>query len=652
MVHGQPPEPGLAADLRRIAAILERHAGDAATQDDAAAGAAADRPAGSGTSPIDLLCRTFALTPFERDVLLLCAGVELDADCASLVARLQDGSPPTFSLALAALPEAHWSALMPTGALRHWRLIELGSGASLIGTTLRIDERILHFLVGLQSLDQRLSAVVTVAAAPDELVPSHAAIAERIAAAWQPAEDESRLPVLQLWGDDLSAQRDIAARVCALAGSCLLVLHARDLPYGAEAIERLRRLWEREALLVSGSLMIVRDSAEGTDKVRERVIEIIIESAMGPLIVSGLTRRPPGERTMLTFEVAKPAPAEQLAIWQRMLGEENIADAPDLRALTFQFDLNHSAIRAASADALVAASGNGDGPPAREQLERALWDSCRSHARSRLEDFARCIEPSAHWDDLVLPGRERQMLVEIVQQIKDRPTVHGDWGFSDKSGRGPGNAVLFAGPGGTGKTLAAEVLATELRLDLYRIDLGAVAGKYIGETEKNLRRVFDAAEAGGAILLFDEADALFGKRSDVKDSHDRHANIEVSYLLQRIESYRGLAILTTNLKDNIDQAFLRRLRFIVQFPLPDAALRAQIWQRMFPPATPLDGLDFAQLAQLNIAGGSIRNIALNAAFYGAAAGGGVSMDHVREAARAEYAKLEKTLTAAETRGWE
>jgi SpoVK/Ycf46/Vps4 family AAA+-type ATPase len=199
--------------------------------------------------------------------------------------------------------------------------------------------------------------------------------------------------------------------------------------------------------------------------------------------------------------------------------------------------------------------------------------------------------------------------------------------------------------------MAAEVLANELHLDLYRIDLSSVVSKYIGETEKNLRRVFDAAEESGSILLFDEADALFGKRSEVKDSHDRHANIEVSYLLQRVEAYRGLAILTSNLPEALDTAFLRRIRFIVQFPFPDAALRAEIWRRVFPAATPVDGLDAQKLSRLNVAGGNIRNIAMQAAFAAADAGEPVRLSHVLRAARSEYEKLERPLPESEIRGW-
>jgi SpoVK/Ycf46/Vps4 family AAA+-type ATPase len=281
-----------------------------------------------------------------------------------------------------------------------------------------------------------------------------------------------------------------------------------------------------------------------------------------------------------------------------------------------------------------------------------LWEACRAQSRPRLDDLAQRIEPAAGWEDLVLPAPQRQILRDVAAHLRQRVRVYESWGFATKGARGLGISALFAGASGTGKTMAAEVLSDELRLDLYRIDLSQVVSKYIGETEKNLRRVFDAAEEGGAILLFDEADALFGKRSEVKDSHDRYANIEVSYLLQRMESYRGLAILTTNMKNALDTAFLRRIRFIVQFPFPDATQRAEIWRRIFPPETPTEGLDTDKLARLNVAGGNIRNIALNAAFLAADAGEPVGMAHLLRAARSEYGKLEKPLTGAEIGGWE
>jgi SpoVK/Ycf46/Vps4 family AAA+-type ATPase len=239
----------------------------------------------------------------------------------------------------------------------------------------------------------------------------------------------------------------------------------------------------------------------------------------------------------------------------------------------------------------------------------------------------------------------------LAAQVRHRMKVYETWGFSAKGRRGLGLSALFTGSSGTGKTMAAEVLARNLRLDMYRVDLASVVSKYIGETEKNLRRLFDAAEDGGAILFFDEADALFGKRSEVKDSHDRYANIEVSYLLQRMEAYRGLAILTTNMKQALDPAFMRRIRFVVQFPFPDIAERAEIWRRVFPSMTPTAELNVDGLARLNVSGGNIRNIALGAAFVAADQDEPVTMAHLLRAARAEYAKLERPLTDSEIGGW-
>ncbi|HKE00777.1 MAG TPA: ATP-binding protein, partial [Planctomycetota bacterium] len=264
---------------------------------------------------------------------------------------------------------------------------------------------------------------------------------------------------------------------------------------------------------------------------------------------------------------------------------------------------------------------------------------------------AQRIDPAAGLDDVVLAPASKRWLREIVAHVRERHRVHEEWGFAAKSARGLGITALFAGASGTGKTMAAEGLARELRLDLYRIDLAGVVSKYIGETEKNLKRLFEAAEGSGAVLLFDEADALFGKRSEVKDSHDRYANVEVSYLLQRMEAYRGLAILTSNQKSALDPAFLRRIRFVVTFAFPDAEQRAAIWRGVFPARTPTADLDYGRLAQLNVAGGHIRNIAIAAAFLASQRGESVRMAHLAEAARAEYAKLERTPSDAETRGW-
>ncbi len=292
----------------------------------------------------------------------------------------------------------------------------------------------------------------------------------------------------------------------------------------------------------------------------------------------------------------------------RLVSHFNLS-AATIAATSWQFKTQHFKLNTAPSEE-TADSANSF---------RFLWDACRTQARPRLDELAQRIEATAAWEELVLPENELGVLREIAAHVRQRSKVYEQWGFAAKGARGLGISALFAGASGTGKTLAAEVLGSALNLDVYRIDLSAVVSKYIGETEKNLRRVFDAAEGGGVVLLFDEADALFGKRTEVKDSHDRHANIEVSYLLQRMEAYRGLAILTTNLKTSLDQAFLRRIRFVVQFPFPDAERRTEIWRRVFPKQTPSENLDFEQLAKLNVAGGNIRNIAMRAAFLAAEA---------------------------------
>jgi hypothetical protein len=411
----------------------------------------------------------------------------------------------------------------------------------------------------------------------------------------------------------------------------------------------------------------------------QKAISWLIEQTWGALIVSSEQRVRSHQRTVITFDLPTPSAAEQRALWRHALGPLAGALNGQVAQLVSQFNLSGSAIQAACTNGLAhfGASINegikaerADGAdnsniiqfasPTGERrftggtlsgLERALWDSCRVQARPRLDDLAQRIVPAASWENFVLPELQRNVLRDMAAHVHQRQKVYEEWGFASKSGRGLGISALFAGASGTGKTMAAEVLANELRLDLYQIDLSAVVSKYIGETEKNLRRIFDAAEAGGVILLFDEADALFGKRSEVKDSHDRHANIEVSYLLQRMEAYRGLAILTSNMKSALDTAFLRRIRFIVQFPFPNAVQRAQIWQRIFPAQTPTEGLKMDKLAQLNVAGGNIRNIAMNAAFLAADAGEPVYMTHLLRAARTEYVKLEKQLTNSEIRGW-
>ncbi len=598
-------------------------------------------------SALDTLCEAFALSPFERDVLLLCAGMELDSHFAAHCAAAQ-GDPqrpyPTFSLALAALPDAHWSALTPGAPLRRWRMIEVGTGNALTISPLRIDERVLHYLTGVSYLDERLQGFVEPLHAPGALPPSHQTLADRISELCSREPGTSPIPVIQLCGNDHAGKCAIAVSACAALRLHLNVIRAANIPVAAVERETLTCLWMREAVLSGSALLVDCDEIDGTANMQ--AVVSLLEHAQGVLMTTSREPVHMRMRPAVRLDVNRPSTGEQWALWRTALGSAAEKSNGEVQAVVQQFQLGVQGIHAASRQAMAAFSKGQE-----EGLSSSLWEACRAQARPRLNDLAQRIELAATWDELVLPELQRQALCDIATHVRQRTKVYESWGFAAKGRRGLGISALFAGASGTGKTMAAEVLANELRLDLYRIDLSQVVSKYIGETEKNLRRVFDAAEEGGAILLFDEADALFGKRSEVKDSHDRYANIEISYLLQRMEAYRGLAILTTNMKEALDKAFLRRIRFVVQFPFPDAAQRAEIWRRIFPPDTPTDGLDPNRLCRLNVAGGNIRNIALNAAFLAVDAGEPVRLPHVLRAARSEYAKLEKPLTESEVGSW-
>lgn len=604
---------------------------------------------------LDSLAGAFRLSPFETEILLLCAAVEIDSGFAELCSRAQGDSQriyPTFSLALAALPGPSWSALSPIAPLRAWHLVEPTEQAPRLLTTvpLRIDESILHYLLGHPHVDERLAAMISPVLPPCTLPPSHEELARRMAAVWFGERHAGAETVVQLCGDEAAGKHDTAAAACALLGVNLKAVAAVALPTAPAELELIMRLCEREVLLANAALLLDADEIEGGDPAREYAIQTFVERARCPLIVSTRRRRPARKRQEVVFDAARPTLAEQRSLWAGLVCRKGKRMDEEINRLVMQFDMPASAIHATWHGAL-AHHGQVLAAAAPEELGAALWDTCRRQTRSRLEHLSQRLKPNARWDDLVLPTAQRHVLDLIVTQVRQRARVYGEWGFLQKGDRGLGIAALFAGASGTGKTMAAEVLAHRLGLDLYRVDLSAVVSKFIGETEKNLRLIFDGAEEGGSILLFDEADALFGKRSEVKDSHDRHANVEVSYLLQRLEAYRGLAVLTTNFKEALDQAFLRRLRFIVHFPFPDAAEREIIWQRIFPPGTPTHGLDFRKLARLNVSGGNIRGIALQAAFLAAQADEAVTMRHLEEATRHEFARVEKLITETEIRGW-
>jgi len=447
---------------------------------------------------------------------------------------------------------------------------------------------------------------------------------------------------LVLTGDDPDGQRDVAATVSENLGITLYRLRAQDIPASPIEQESLASLWQRDAALLGSGLLITQ--SEEVTSGSEAMLSRFVSQIDGLLIVAGRSA-PLDESECLCHLVNKPDAPGQRELWNKVLGDSAVPLAGTIDQMASQYRLGAQQIARIGHQL-----SHGEALRDVESDSARLHRLCRGNGSS-LDKFAHLIDANAAWEDLVLPDSQSHALRQILIHTRHRITVYHDWGFANKSHRGTGIATLFAGESGTGKTLAAEVLANLLGVSLYRVDLSAVVSKYIGETEKNLRKIFDAAEDIGALLLFDEADALFGKRSEVKDSHDRYANIEVSYLLQRMEAYRGLAILTSNHKSALDTAFQRRLRFVVHFPFPDTTQREAIWRVIFPRETPLRDLDYGKLSRLNASGGNIRNIALNAAFLAAEAGTEVTMQHLLHAAYSESAKREKAPSDAEIRGW-
>ncbi|EJN07231.1 AAA+ family ATPase [Bradyrhizobium sp. YR681] len=596
---------------------------------------------------LDALTKLFDLSPFERDIVLLAAGIELDSALRRLVSEALMQAPesgasaqPTFNFALQMLTEPHWDALSPLRPLRRWRLIVCEGREGPPRRTVQIDERVLHYLTGVAAMDVRLIGIARCEPAgptePD--TPLAGSIAHAIGSA------TAALVALGHARGEIEPQRDLARGALAGLGAIGLWLHARDLPHDPRELAEIACLLDREGALSDAIIVIELDCTGDTADAEARAVTVLAH-LMGPAII--LNAPDPArlsrlrQRRMLRIMAPDPSmAARQAAALRGLPHEQTAALTTALRPALQQFDVSTTELRRVATEALAETRGE----PA--LLGTAMWRLCRTAARGGLDALAQRIDSRVAFDDLVAPPVVIAQLRAIASELQHRPRVHGDWGFAAHNCRGLGAAALFAGESGTGKTYAAEAIANAAGLDLYRVDLASVVSKYIGETEKNLSRLFEAAETSGAILLFDEADALFGKRSEVRDSHDRFANIEIAYLLQRIETYRGLVILTTNMRSALDRAFLRRIRHVVQFPYPDVAAREQLWRMQFPADAPLGAIDFASLARLQLTGGNIRAIALNAAFLAAADGERIEQDAINAAVRAEFSKLERPLPGA------
>lgn len=604
-----------------------------------------------------ILGQLFGLSRFERQVLLLCATRDLDTRLDERCARAQGDAQrryPTFALAMATLDEPTWDVLAPDRPLRYWHLIEIhqSPGQSLTGSALRADERILNYIKGLNYLDDRVARLVSALPANDEnasLPPSQLSAVEFIRQEIQKIVSLQRLPIVQLLGRDSVSKQQIASQVASGFGRVLYRLPAELLPTQTAELDTFIRLLQRETRLLPVALYVSAHEIDRASEGRAATLNRFLADYEGLVFLDCAEALQSADWQSLSINISKPTPQERYAAWLNLLGEPYTDLA---RQLSIQFSLDLAAINQIAATT--------------ERDHSKIWQACRAHLRPRLEGLAQHLEPRKVWDQfdprneaqrekvwdyLVLPEPEKRLLRQIAAQVEHRFQVYENWQVSRSLNRGLGISALFAGESGTGKTLAAEVLAKVLDLDLYRIDLSSVVSKYIGETEKNLRRLFDTAEDSGVVLFFDEADALFGKRSEVKDSHDRYANIEINYLLQRLEAYSGLAILATNLKGALDQAFMRRLRFVVNFPFPTPAERVEIWHKAFPEGIPLqEGLNFERLAQLNLTGGNIHSIAINAAFFAAGRDSSiVTLPLILEAARDEMRKLDKQFSEGDFR---
>ena len=590
-----------------IAARLDGGEGDAQWQ---AYAEARQTLVEAGTpAAIDRIGALFGLSGFETDLLLIALAAEVDAGVATryaLATGRAGASPASLDLVArllfgaGGLPRDAWAALDPSGPLRRFALIAIEEiRGPAVAAEIRLPDRVRNLLMGIDAPDPalaRLTRGLEPCALPLRLERQAGTIAERPGGALR----------VQITGPSRAGRRALAVEILAQQGLGALQLEATMLDLGELAV------LARECMLGSHGVVLVEPDpalAAALDRTLPAALAVVAERPL-----AGLDAVPVVRLSRLDVD-------ERLASWHQAAPD---LASPDLARIAEHFALGPGEIAA------IARQGGTD-----------PWTAAREIGVRELELLATRISPERGWEDLVLAPECLAELRALSAQVGHRAEVHRDWGYRRVLGRATGISALFAGPSGVGKTMAAEAIARALSLELFTVDLSRVTSKYIGETEKNLSRIFDAAEAGGCVLFFDEADALFGKRSEVKDSHDRYANADVSYLLQRMEGFGGLAILATNLKSHLDTAFLRRIRMIVDFPMPDVAARIALWRRALPQAAPQAGIDLAMLARHELSGGNITTIAANAAFRAADDGSPITMAHLHAAMEAEFRKLDR-----------
>ncbi|MBV9896834.1 MAG: ATP-binding protein [Chloroflexi bacterium] len=595
------------------------------------------------------LMEIFGLDALDEEIFLICLAPELDLRYERLYGYLQDDMTrrrPSVDLVLRLLDRDCADvrrALGPAGRLASLGLIahmedDNTRPNSFLTTLLRVDPRISEYLLGLDGLDRRLedwASLVEPASAESAGQPE----SKRLVAQFPSAGDWSTPgPIVYLRGADPAWGLVLVRQWANAVGARVLVADLRETTNSESLVAVTREALLQDAVLV---LRGVSPTGEHGDAV-PAAVQRVLEAFPRLTFLIGASRWEPArywsDRPTFTVELSTPSATTRSQLWSAHLDHRFPPTAAHELGSRYRL-IDDADLRAVVKGAAARAAING--------CERVvlgdLLEVARTLASPELGGLAQHLEPRYAWPDLVLPADGIGRLRELCARFRHRATVYETWGYADSGARRRGVTALFVGLPGTGKTMAAEIVAADLVYDLYRVDLSAIVSKYIGETEKNLEAIFRAAEQGEVVLLFDEADALFGKRSEVRDAHDRYANIEVAYLLQRLETYSGVAILTSNLSGNLDEAFLRRLDVVVEFPFPQEAERWEIWKRSLPDAAPrADDVDLAELARIfKLTGGHIRNSALAAAFLAADEGEPISRRHLLHAIRREYEKMGK-----------
>jgi len=612
------------------------------------------------------LQRLFALSAFEMDILLVCLGVELDLRYERLYAYLQDDvtkKRPSVDLVLNLLTFSTVECLTArhyfahTAPLVRHRIIEIVEDPSqphppLLAKYLKLDHRVVQYLVGGDEPDTRLQPFAWMYdnSKSRSSVLVNDATKHRLSRFIQ-NNDAGNGVIIYLAALYGAGRQDTAAAICSDRQLSLLVVDLEALVDGWDtADDTPYALLNREAKLQNAAVYWKGFDTLLVDKRKPacRFFLHQLQYRSELTFLAGDERWQPNEDfrgvPFARIKFSRQQFKERLRIWQTALdGIRFMVNKQDIADLATKFKFTGGQILDAAATATNIARQR-DANTLQLKISD-MYEACYLHSNQRISSLARKITPKYQWADIVLPDDRLEQLREICNHVRYREHVYGEWGFDDKLSLGKGLSVLFDGPSGTGKTMAAEIIAGTLHLELYKIDLSSVVSKYIGETEKNLGEIFSEAELSNAILFFDEADALFGKRSEVKDSHDRYANIETGYLLQRMEEYEGIVILSTNLRKNMDEAFTRRIGHTVTFPFPGKTDRSKIWSRIWHRKTPLSpDLDFEFMAdEYEITGGNIKNIAVGAAFLAASEKSKIKSDHLFRATRREYQKMGKVI---------